>query len=109
MTQKKIPIAFILILITFLCCVNSRYAGRYATDKDKKIVWNNCFQCHAPSVILAGMPLDEMYNEFGDIKLKQFLLDEFNSKSNCIVSEHCTIRMSRKEVNAVMVYLKEIQ
>ena len=101
-------IAIVVGLNTLLNCTPQLNTNRYATDKDKKVVWNNCYQCHAPSDSLKGMPLDEMYDKFGESKLKEFTRNEFNIKFKCNISHHCSIKLTKSEVEAVVIYLREI-
>jgi len=81
---------------------------KYVTYDDKDVVRKYCFQCHAPSDSLIGGPLNEMYSAEKENELRLFLRTEFKNDKASSVVDHSKIKLTRKEVESVIIYLKSL-
>ena len=103
--MKKNYVLFFVFMIAG--CHFNVNTNRNVTSKDKGVTWDNCYKCHAPEVVLEGMPLAKMYNHFGEKELLSYLKSEF--RGNCQVGSHCQVKLTTKEVESVFIYLREIK
>lgn len=103
----------IRLIIIYIFCIVTIAGGcfsknRYVTYDDKENVRKYCFQCHAPSDSLLGGPLNEMYNIQDERQFKLFLSREFANNNTPKIIEHSKIKLTKKEVESVMMYLKSL-
>ena len=91
-------------LIIFIISCSTQYTISDAT----RVVKKECFMCHAPHARLDGMPLDSMYLTIGEEELRVFLKKEMAStKQKKHDRVHSQIDLSAKEIELVILYLKE--
>ena len=66
----KFYIIFISVIYSNIQCSNRI---RYATRKDKLVLQNNCYACHAPTVKVEGIAQNQMLPKFGYKGLEKYL------------------------------------
>ena len=108
--RLNLILMYVIIVFTCFFSCNRIVKNDHTTELEKKdIVWNNCYSCHAPSDYLRGLPLDEMLKNAGSVEnLSRFLLADFVTKEGCAVEGHCNIRLTKNEVDSVVLFLKNI-
>ena len=106
---KNIPIIKFYIIFLSIIYSNIQCSNRirYATRKDKLVLQNNCYACHAPTVKVEGIAQNQMLPKFGYKGLEKYLQNNFKYKTDCQVVEHCPIKLTNKEIASILIFLKE--
>ncbi|GEM_PF-2744696 len=107
--MKIIILIFYLLFIFWTCRGTISQNKNYPTINDRKIVWENCFSCHDPvQKSISNISQVMMIEKLGNEGFNSFLKDNFKKDSkNCIVVEHCQIKLTDKEIESVYLYIKE--
>jgi len=98
-------IGFVFFFMVYLsnCGTTNRFY------EDKEVVRKKCFSCHAVAYNLDGMPINQMLDKFSKRRFKKYMLNDFFNKKEVHISRHRNVELTRKEINAVIRFIQEIE
>ena len=106
MLYSKNSYLFLLLGLVLTTCRENEFD---VLKRGKDVLQIHCLSCHGiHQEIESGTPkFKNMYDSLGIKKLNLVLLAEFNMKTDSTLEFHKNITLSKKEIEAVYIYLKK--